>query len=152
MQLLLHLIRKCSRSTHPRRSSGHWSSRRRRSHQPAQLRHIESASRRGFPCELDPHLQVILLHLELGNTVRLQKFDQLAKFFQLISVHHHSSRASRSAFSNLQLSIRSRPSTPYSLFPTPSLKARSRPSHSSSKPPRPWPSPAPYLRFAIQTA
>src|SRR5258707_5874972 len=41
MQLFLQLIRKCSRSTRPRGSSTRWSNPRGRSHQPAQLGHIE---------------------------------------------------------------------------------------------------------------
>ncbi len=49
---------------------------------------------RGLTRKLDPNLQIVLLHVELGNLVRLQKFDQLAKLIQLISVHHVSSRAS----------------------------------------------------------
>src|SRR5579871_760684 len=116
--------------------SGNCTTSRSRSHQPAQLCQINPTSRSsrncGLPGKLDPHLQIVLLHVELGNLICLQEFDQLAQFLQLISVHHVSSRACCGTVVHL-------------------FTARSRPSHSTSEPLHLSPSPTPYLRFAIRT-
>src|ERR1035441_7686442 len=53
------------------------------------------------PGKLDPHLQIGALHVELGDSVRLQKINQLPQLFQLFLVHHHSSRAIRRSSSLL---------------------------------------------------
>jgi hypothetical protein len=53
--------------------------RRRCGHQPAQVRKVKAGSGgRGFARELDADLEVILFHVELGDLIRLKKFDQFA--------------------------------------------------------------------------
>ncbi len=86
MQLLFHLSGRCSSRSRRRSSRRHRSSSRPPKPSTGSTAPYRTA-RRSRSCrlarKLEPHLQIVLLHVELGDLVRLQKLDQLANSFNL---------------------------------------------------------------------